>query len=203
MRTIPKSRNVYLTFDDGPDPTGTPRVLDLLKKEKVKATFFVVAEKVECYPELVRRILEEGHAIGNHSLDHRYAPYFQNVEKTKKWIEEARKKIENIAGKKTVGFRPPAGVRTPVIHRALKELQVPLWYWSQRYFDTQIVFDPKRAEKKAVQVRGGDIILFHDRQREKFLPIFLSGLEIFIQKISKREQHSQEKIEFAVLEVLA
>src|SRR5262249_31521864 len=82
VRRIPprpgESRALYLTFDDGPFPPCTEEVLAVLAALEAKATFFLIAERAESHPSLVKRLLDEGHAIGNHSLDHRYQPFFSS-----------------------------------------------------------------------------------------------------------------------------
>lgn len=187
QRSFPQEHSVFLTFDDGPDPKTTPLVLDLLEAEQIKATFFLIAESARSHPELTQRICASGHAIGNHSTDHRYGNYFQSVAETKKWILEGKHQIETCAKKKTIGFRPPAGVRTPVIHRALKELGMPMIYWSKRYYDTRFAFDEKKAEQKASWVKPGEIILFHDRQSDENRMDFIKGLRMFIRCLKTRE----------------
>src|SRR3954464_6968769 len=90
IRSLPtQTKNIYLTFDDGPDPVGTPAVLDVLKAKNAKSTFFLIAEKARAYPAVVERIQREGHAIGNHSLDHLYRRYFSGRRKLGHWIADA------------------------------------------------------------------------------------------------------------------
>lgn len=180
IRTVPNAKNIFLTFDDGPDPKTTPQVLDLLKKLKVRATFFVIAERAEAHPALIKRILSEGHAVGNHSTDHRYRNYFKSVKETKVWISQSESRLQALIHGKTVGFRPPAGVRTPAIHKALVELDIPMIYWSQRFYDTRFVFDEDKARKAASKVKQGDIILLHDSQSLKTLGPFLEGLSTYV-----------------------
>ena len=101
-RINPEEHAVYLTFDDGPIPESTPFILDTLREFGVKATFFMVGENVERYPDLYRRIVEEGHQVGNHtynhmgSLRHYIVTYYNNVEKANELIHSHL-------------FRPPHG----------------------------------------------------------------------------------------------
>lgn len=92
---------VYLTFDDGPEPENTPAVLDILKQNGIKATFFVVGNQVEKYPEILRRIYLEGHAVGNHSYNHVYRELYQSPNS---YFSQLRHTDEII--KKTIGVRP-------------------------------------------------------------------------------------------------
>lgn len=170
---------VYLTFDDGPDPSATPAVLDCLAELNAPATFFLVAEKLAWFPDLVRRICENGHAVGNHSLDHRYRVFFRSGHAMKEWIKEAEQEFRR-HGLESVGFRPPAGIRTPPLHRALHALDLPLVMWSERFFDTRRVWSRARADHALQRLTPGAIILLHDRQRPERLGTFLDTLRHFI-----------------------
>lgn len=99
---------MYLTFDDGPSEN-TPRVLDILKERGIKATFFLVGESVERHPEIVRRIVAEGHSIGVHCYNHDYENLYQSVESYVEDFEHARKVIYDVTGENTILFRFPGG----------------------------------------------------------------------------------------------
>src|SRR6185437_4376244 len=126
-------KNMFLTFDDGPCPQSTPFVLRELEKYGAKATFFMVAERALRNVDLVRQIQDQGHAIGNQSLDHGYRAFFQNRLRLEAWIQSAERTFEDLTGGPTVGFRPPAGVRTPHLPTALRSLGLPLVLWAHRY----------------------------------------------------------------------
>lgn len=109
MKERQKEKVMYLTFDDGPSADNTDRVLDVLKKKNVKATFFVIGEYVRKHPETAKRIVEEGHAIGIHCDVHDYGPLYQSVDS---YIEDFEKAFETVyqeTGVKTVLFRFPGG----------------------------------------------------------------------------------------------
>lgn len=101
-------KKIALTFDDGPDPEYTPKILDALKAAGAKATFFVIGENVESHPDIVRRILAEGHSIGNHSFTH---PDISKIGKVRTDVELnlTQRLIESVTGKSTLMFRPPYG----------------------------------------------------------------------------------------------
>ncbi len=180
LKQIPNSTDsLYLTFDDGPDALGTPAVLELLKKLQCHATFFLIAEKAKAHPDLVQTILDEGHSIGNHSLDHRYRAFFASSSQMQSWIEDSTAIFKGM-GIFPVGFRPPAGVRTPKLHQALGRLKVPLILWNKRFFDTTLPFTAARALRSLEQTNPGSIILLHDRQRPARLLPFLKTLEIYL-----------------------
>lgn len=92
---------VYLTFDDGPDPENTPVILDILKSQGIKATFFVVGNQAEKYPDILRRIYQDGHAIGNHSYNHVYRELYQS---SNTYVSQLRQTDEIV--KKVIGVRP-------------------------------------------------------------------------------------------------
>ena len=100
---------VALTFDDGPDPIHTPRILNILEENNIKATFFLIGSKIETYPELVKRIYEEGHIIGNHTFS---TPSYTlwNSNKIYEDIRKTNDIIYKITGKFPFFFRPPSGV---------------------------------------------------------------------------------------------
>lgn len=102
-------KTMYLTFDDGPSEENTSRVLDILKERNIKATFFLVGENVEKYPEIARRIVAEGHTIGIHCYNHDYQNLYQSVESFVEDFEHARRVVREVTGVETVLFRFPGG----------------------------------------------------------------------------------------------
>lgn len=185
LRSIKTLDSIFLTFDDGPDPDLTPKILDLLKRHEAKATFFVIAKKAKKSPDLMRRILNEGHSIGNHSLDHQYKVFFQGRASMKEWIMQSEKTLGEM-GIESVGFRPPVGIRTPELSLTLKEAGLPLILWKQRCFDSVFPFTPPKAIKLAKRLRPGEIILLHDMQPLKRHSIFLDALNQFIISIKNK-----------------
>lgn len=174
-------KTLYLTFDDGPDPVTTPAVLALLGRLQAPATFFLIVEKMRRYPELTQRIRAEGHAIGNHSLDHGYREFFSSGRSLADWVRAAEEAFRQ-EGIESVGFRPPAGVRTPRLHRALHDLGLPLVLWSERFFDTRFVWTRGRADRALSRLEAGAIVLLHDRQPRERLERFLETLSYFVTK---------------------
>ncbi|MEC0090329.1 polysaccharide deacetylase family protein [Paenibacillus macquariensis] len=158
-----KNKVIALTFDDGPDYTKTPAILNLLKKYQAKATFFVVGNRVEKYPEIVKRAYLEGHEIGNHSFDH---ASFQNIPRTKLLNELTRTQeaIYKAIGQKATLFRPPGGSYSESAVNICKDNQLLmiLWSWDQ---DTKDWMSPgvnKIVNKVLNNVDNGDIVLMHD-----------------------------------------
>ena len=101
---------VYLTFDDGPDDKITPQILDILKAEGVKATFYVCGNMVEAYPDVLKRIFNEGHAIGNHSYNHRYEDLYKSPWGFMEQIIQTDNAIKNVIGVRPFIIRAPGGV---------------------------------------------------------------------------------------------
>ena len=101
---------VYLTFDDGPDDKVTPQILDILKAENVKATFYVCGNMVETYPNVLKRIFNEGHAIGNHSYNHRYDQLYASPWSFMEQIIQTDNAIKNVIGVRPFIIRAPGGV---------------------------------------------------------------------------------------------
>mgnify|MGYP002385156975 CR=1 FL=1 len=180
-----KSRAVALTFDDGPDPAVTPAVLSVLKEKRVPATFFLIGEKAEKYPHLVRQILADGHEIGNHSYSHSYWLGFFSADKLREDLVRCSRVLEEISGEKIRLFRPPFGVTNPRYSRALASLALVSVGWSLRSYDTVTGSSARLLARLVSGVRGGRIVLMHDTlpQTAEALPSFLDycrdkGIEI-------------------------
>lgn len=155
-----------LTFDDGPHPEFTPRVLDVLADYGIEAAFFCIGQEVERCPELVRRIQREGHLIGNHSYTHaNHLPLFR-IPRMEEDFLKCSKAIGSITGNAPLWFRPPFGVSNPNIASVVKKMQLRVMGWSLRSFDGS----GKNAEKviRRVQrkLKPGSIILLHDKRED-------------------------------------
>ena len=148
---------VALTFDDGPSPVWTPQILDELKKTDTKATFFMLGEHVEKYPEVARRAAAEGHEIGNHTYSHHVLFYYKQ-EELEKEIRKAEAAIRNVVGQTTKYFRPPKAWLTDDEKKKISEMGYKVVLWSLNSKDW-VTFDDKYIMRN---VRPGDIILFHD-----------------------------------------
>lgn len=149
---------VALTFDDGPHPVYTERLLDGLKKRNVKATFFLIGKSADKYPELVKRMAEEGHLIGNHTMDHvrlNHKTYEEAIEQ----IRQSNQIISQITGQTPQYIRPPFGEWSKELQEEV-DMTAVLWDvdpvdWKVKNTETVV----KRILKNA---RDGDIILLHD-----------------------------------------
>jgi peptidoglycan/xylan/chitin deacetylase (PgdA/CDA1 family) len=156
------AKALSLTFDDGPCD-GTPKVLAVLKEHNCKASFFVIGKQAEKFPELVKQINAEGHIIGNHSYGHEYWFHMHSGEWLKNEIERTNQVIQKIIGLVPLYFRPPYGVTTPALSKALSNTKHVTVGWSLRTFDTKIADHQKLTERIKKKIHPGAILLFHDR----------------------------------------
>jgi peptidoglycan/xylan/chitin deacetylase (PgdA/CDA1 family) len=150
---------VALTFDDGPG-AATPLILDILKAAGIRATFFLCGQNVERYPELARRIADEGHEIGNHTYSHPYL-FWKSPGRIAWEITRAQGVIERVTGRRPALFRPPYGVRWFGLHPILKSHNLPMVMWSVSGVDWK--WPPERiADRIITKTSPGSIILLHD-----------------------------------------
>lgn len=161
-----KDKVVALTFDDGPEAM-TEKVLDVLKKYNIQATFFLVGSKVEKCPDMVKRIFQEGHIVANHTYSH--SGFFPLSTRTK--VEQELNKctvaIEKTIGKKPKLFRMPFGVTNPIIGKVVRSLHFTPIGWSIRSLDTvQGKTREEIAQKVQNKLHSGAIILLHDRCKD-------------------------------------
>jgi peptidoglycan/xylan/chitin deacetylase (PgdA/CDA1 family) len=176
---------VALTFDDGPDPVDTPRLLDLLREKGVKATFFVVGQRADRHPEIVRRAWEEGHLIANHTWSHRPLFCFLSPRHLRSEIERGNDCIERICGVRTRYFRSPVGLRHPLLRFELQRAGVEYVSWRIRSYDTIIENSAFLARRILSQVASRDIILMHDRL-PKGTHVLLEALPGVIDELKER-----------------
>ena len=160
------TKNIYLTFDDGPIPEVTPWVLDMLKKYNAKATFFCIGDNVLKHPDIFKRILSDNHHIGNHTFNHlkgfttKTHSYIQNTEKAHTIFTNTNKSLST---HKTLLFRPPYGKIRPKQAKILKEkgYKIVLWDVLSRDFDSKL--SPLKCFNNVIKyTQNGSIIVFHD-----------------------------------------
>lgn len=179
-------RQVALSFDDGPDPEVTPRVLDALAQAGAHASFFVIGRSLAAHPELARRIVAEGHALGNHSWRHSRWQNFYPFGKSLREIERGEQAIAAVTGDSLPPpYRPPVGLKSPSFARAAYRRGLILIAWSLHSRDTRTRNGARIARRVLKKVRAGDIVLLHDghdlpgRHRTaciEALPLILEGL---------------------------
>jgi peptidoglycan/xylan/chitin deacetylase (PgdA/CDA1 family) len=163
VRLPPDGRNeVALTFDDGPDPAVTPRVLDLLDQAGARATFFCIGRRAAAHPELVAEIVHRGHRVENHTWSHPnlFACYLTPA--LRREVERAQDILERTGGRRPRLFRAPAGFRNPLLDQVLHRAGLHLVSWTRRGFDA-LEKDPAAITRRLLDgLAAGDILLLHD-----------------------------------------
>jgi peptidoglycan-N-acetylglucosamine deacetylase len=156
------ARCVALTFDDGPDPVDTPKLLDLLREKGVKATFFVVGKRADQYPEIVRRAWSEGHLIANHTWSHHSLFCFLMPRSLRSEIERGTESVRRSCGFRPRFFRSPVGLRHPLLAPYLEDAGLEYVSWTIRTRDTLTANSSVLAQRILNKAASGDIILLHD-----------------------------------------
>lgn len=161
---------VALTFDDGCDAVQTPKVLDVLRKNGVHATFFLIGEKAAQNPDVVRRIVAEGHRVGIHTMHHEGTFPLKSTRKVMADLRATRELLEQMCGVRIDLFRPPFGVTNPHIGLAVRRLGLKTIGWSIRSYDT----NARRTRTEVAQrierrLHRGAIVLLHDDRPESDL----------------------------------
>lgn len=153
---------VALTFDDGPDPDVTPRVLDLLDAHDARATFFCIGRRAEAHPEVVVEIVSRGHRVENHSYHHAKTFAFFGPRSQAAEIDRAQDVLERLSGRRPRYFRAPAGFRNLWLDRILKRRGMRLASWTRRGFDT-VDQRPERVANRVLRgLSPGHVTLLHD-----------------------------------------
>jgi peptidoglycan/xylan/chitin deacetylase (PgdA/CDA1 family) len=154
-------RVVALTFDDGPNPDATPAILDALRARGVKATFFILGRHAERWPDLVKRVADEGHAIGNHGYFHRKL-HFKSPAYVRDDLTRGTTMIERASGVKPALFRAPHGFRSPWVTAIASSLGQRTVGWSLGVWDSDRPGVDAIARKTIDGTRPGSILLLHD-----------------------------------------
>jgi peptidoglycan/xylan/chitin deacetylase (PgdA/CDA1 family) len=193
-RASAHTRAVALTFDDGPDPEVTPRVLDLLRARQAKATFFMVGEAALQAPDVVARVLAEGHTIGTHSQRHAHTFHFARSRPMAREILEGARTLERLTGAWPRFFRPPQGLRVPTLRDALARVSAergPLLVvtWSTRALDTTLRSPHAILRRLRAGAVAGAIFTLHDGRRyggRADREAMLEALASFLDELTRR-----------------
>ncbi len=159
-RGNPKITSLALTFDDGPDLKYTPKILDILKEHHVKATFFVVGTQVAKYPEVFRRIIREGHEIGNHGYQHLKICELP-ADKIKYQLRQDDQIIRRFGGKPAMIFRPPYGALDPASVETISKLGYHIILWTVDSLDWRGLKEREVLTNVVPKLNRGNIILQH------------------------------------------
>ena len=197
IRSLPTAsvanKEIALTFDDGPDPNITPRVLDLLDASGQKGSFYVVGERAEKHPSVIQDIVKRGHAVENHSHRHTNTFAFYPSSRLHAELEAAQQAIANASGSLPRFFRAPMGFRSPFLDPAIAHLGLHYTSWTRRGFDATARDSNVVLRRLVTNLSGGDILLLHDgsmlgARREKAL--VLDVLPEMLKIISARNLQS-------------
>ena len=173
-----RHRHVALTFDDGPDPAKTPRLLDALAEADVRAVFFVIGQRAVKYPDVLRRIHAAGHCVGNHSWSHRWMPGLSSARIADE-IDRCQKAVADITGAMPKFARPPYGQRDFRYYRVLAERGITPVLWSRNLRDYHpIGSSPATLVRRLERARAGDIVLCHDG--DPLAPHTVSAVETWL-----------------------
>jgi peptidoglycan/xylan/chitin deacetylase (PgdA/CDA1 family) len=156
---------VALTFDDGPDPEITPRVLDLLEKAGARATFFCIGERAAAQPRLMREIVARGHAAESHSLRHTLGFGWYGPGRLRREVVGAQRAITDACGVSPVFFRAPFGVRNPMLDQVLARAGLRYATWTRRGYDTRDDDSARVLRRLVSGLRAGDVLMLHDGYR--------------------------------------
>lgn len=160
---------IYLTFDAGFENGNTPAILDALKKHNVSATFFLVGNYLNTSPDLVKRMVEEGHTVGNHTYNHPDMSKISNLDSFKKEIEDLEALYKEVTGQEITKFyRPPQGKYSKQNLEMAKSLGYKTFFWSLAYVDWYVDDQPTKEEafnKLLKRIHPGAIVLLHSTSK--------------------------------------
>jgi peptidoglycan/xylan/chitin deacetylase (PgdA/CDA1 family) len=155
------TRKLALTYDDGPNDPHTFRLLEVLARHNVHATFFAIGRYVQQRPDIVRELIQAGHVVGNHTFTHPLLT-FQSAAEVRKELTNCRKSIQDAIGEHSNLFRPPFGGRRPAVLRIARELGLEPIMWNVTGYDWTAPPAAEIERKVERQMRGGNVILLHD-----------------------------------------
>jgi peptidoglycan-N-acetylglucosamine deacetylase len=161
------SRKLALTYDDGPNDPHTLRLLEILSKHGVRATFFLIGRYARQRPDIAREIAQAGHAIGNHTFSHPNL-IFASAAQVRAELQEGEKALYDAVGEHARLFRPPFGRRRPVTLRIARALSLEPVMWNVTGWDWSGKPSEYVEQKVKKQIRGGDVILLHDGSHAAF-----------------------------------
>ena len=157
----PDSRQIALTYDDGPNDPHTLRLLEVLAKHRVSATFFLIGKYVQQRPEIAREVIHAGHVVGNHTFTHPLLT-FKSESEIKRQLTQCQAALQDAIGAHSNLFRPPFGGRRPSVLRIAHELGLEPVMWNVTGYDWNAPPAAAIESKISNQIRGGNVILLHD-----------------------------------------
>ncbi|HYF89045.1 polysaccharide deacetylase family protein [Azospirillum sp.] len=193
LRRLPEANarlgQVGLCFDDGPDPEVTPAVLDLLDRAGARASFFCIADRAARHPALIEAIIRRGHTVENHSWHHSHRFAAMGIRAIRREVGEAQAILTNLAGRPPRFFKPPAGLRNPLLDPVLAGFGLRLATWTRRGFDA-VRRDPAAVERRLLRGLGpGDLLMLHDGSAARDgdgRPVVLTVLPRLLDRLAAR-----------------
>jgi len=155
------SKKLALTYDDGPNDPHTLRLLEVLAKHEVQATFFLIGRYVQQRPDIARQLVKAGHAVGNHTFSHPLL-ILKSGREIRAELQNCQKALDDVAPQHSNLFRPPFGGRRPAVFRIARSLGLEPVMWNVTGYDWNAPPAEQIERKVARQMRGGDVILLHD-----------------------------------------
>ncbi len=194
LRRLPEANarlgQVGLCFDDGPDPEVTPAVLDLLDRAGARASFFCIADRAARHRALVEAIVRRGHTVENHSWHHSHRFAAMGIRAIRREVGEAQTILTDLAGRPPRFFKPPAGLRNPLLDPVLAGFGLRLATWTRRGFDA-VRRDPMAVERRLLRGLGpGDLLMLHDGSAARDAdgrPVVLAVLPRLLDRLAARE----------------
>lgn len=159
--TLHAHGDVFLTFDDGPDPKWTPRILQMLADADAKATFFVIGSFARKWPELVRQVAAAGHDIGNHTYTHRH-PWLLRAAEARAEVRDGAAAIADVLGYRPSLYRPPHGAKRRCTDEEARAHDETCVMWDASAIDWGLLGTAPRIAQRLGRVRAGEIVLMHD-----------------------------------------
>lgn len=179
-RGRPSEPNVYLTFDDGPDPRFTPRLLELLAEHQATASFFVLGEACVAHPRLVRQIAAAGHDVGIHSYTHEH-PWRLTAKDARAELQRCYQTLADTTGEAPTLFRPAYGKIRPATLQEANALQLRTVLWNRSVIDWGRWGTLRAVSRRLAAIETGDIVLMHDARPEANRPqVTLRALQSFL-----------------------
>lgn len=155
------TKQLALTYDDGPNDPHTFRLLEVLSKHNVRATFFLIGRYAKQRPEIAREVIRAGHVVGNHTFTHPLLT-FKSIAEIRQELTDCRAALQDAIGEHSNLFRPPFGGRRPAVLRIARELGLQPVMWNVTGYDWNAPPAAVIEGKVTKQIRGGDVILLHD-----------------------------------------
>ena len=157
----PGTKQLALTYDDGPNDPHTLRLLEVLAKHNVHATFFLIGRYVQQRPDIVREVVKAGHVVGNHTFTHPLLT-LKSADEIRQELSDCHSALQEAIGAHSILFRPPFGGRRPAVLRIARELGLEPVMWNVTGYDWNAPPSATIEQKVSKQIRGGDVILLHD-----------------------------------------